>query len=184
MTKDELNNEYFEWMYQLVCNDNDHRRNSYRKLLYFLHDVEFTYIIAMDANRQSDGEDLRYRFGYEYGYDQAMIATYLDDRPCSVLEMMIALSLRCEEQIMSDPDIGNRTSEWFWGMIESLGLYFMTDEHFSLPAAEHVISRFLNRDYKRNGEDGLFTVNNPIRDMRTTEIWYQMCLYLNEYLDD
>ena len=43
-------------------------------------------------------------------------------RPCSVLEMMIALSMRCEEQIMDDPDIGNRTGQWFWDMIDNLGL--------------------------------------------------------------
>lgn len=53
-----------------------------------------------------------------------MIASYLDNRPCSVLEMIIALAIRLEEHIMDDPDIGNRTGQWFWDMIVSLGLGF------------------------------------------------------------
>lgn len=181
MTEQELNDAYFEWMYQLVCDD---KEVSYRELLYFLHCVEFTYVIDMDANRAGDGEALRYRFGYERKLPDAMIASYLDVRPCSVLEMMIALSLRCEEEIMHDWDIGDRTGEWFWDMVRSLGLESMEDRYFNADAAEHVIQRFLNRDYKPNGEWGLFTVRNPRRDMRTVEIWYQMCWYLNEYLKD
>ena len=78
-------------------------------------------MIPMDGNRAEDGIDLRYRFGHEQHYSDAMVASFLDDRPCSVLEMMIALSIRCEEHIMDDPDVGNRTGQWFWSMIASLG---------------------------------------------------------------
>lgn len=184
MTKNELNNAYFKWLYRLVCKDNRYKRLSYRKLLAYLYEVEFTYSIAMDGNRESDGIDLRYRFGYERGYDQHLIASYLDDSPCSVLEMMVALALRCEEHIMCDPEYGDRTGKWFWDMIKSLGLYFMDDAHFDREVAENFVSRFLNREYKRNGEGGLFTVQNGARDMRTAEIWYQMCWYLNDILEN
>lgn len=34
MTRDELNNAYFDWMYQLVCDDEYSRGLSYRKLLF------------------------------------------------------------------------------------------------------------------------------------------------------
>ena len=98
--------------------------------------------------------------------------------------MMVALSLRCEEQIMRDYDIGDRTCVWFWGMIRSLGLEEMEDRYFQEKAADYIIQRFLDRGYKSNGEWGLFTVRNPRRDMRDVEIWYQMCWYLNEYLKD
>src|SRR5690606_2330305 len=141
MTKNELNKEYFEWMYQLVCNERYPKRLSYRKLLTHLHDIEFTYIIEMDGNRAEDGIDLRYRFGYERQYDNAMIATYLDDRPCSVLEMLIALAIRCEEHIMDDPDIGNRTGQWFWNMISNLGLSSLDDTRFDSGYLNRVITR-------------------------------------------
>ncbi len=181
MTGNELNNKYFEWMYQLVYNN---RRLSYRKLFSYLHNVEFIYIIEMDGNRAEDGIDLRYRFGYEQGYDSPMIATLLDNRPCSVLEMLIALAIRCEEHIMNDPDIGNRTGQWFWNMIINLGLGSMDDSMFDKNYVEDVISRFLYRKYKRNGEGGLFTVEHCKSDLRTVEIWYQMCWYLDEVLEN
>lgn len=100
MTFHELNQSYFAWMCQLVSNERYSKRLSYRKLLTHLHEVEFTYTLPMDGNRAEDGIDLRYRFGYENDYSEPMIASGLDDRPCSVLEMMIALSMRCEEQII------------------------------------------------------------------------------------
>lgn len=181
MTKDELNNAYFEWMYQLVCDERDSEM-SYRKLLYLLHDMDFNYTIPMDGNRAEDGTDLRYRFGYENAYDGPIIAAYLDDRPCSVLEMMVALAIRCEEHIMCDPDIGDRTGQWFWNMIDNLGLGDMDDEEFDKNYAERVIQKFLNREYKRNGEGGLFTVKHYRKDLRLVEIWYQMCWYLDENL--
>ena len=105
MTKNELNDAYFNWMYQLVFDGRYSKRLSYRKLLRELHRIEFTYSIPMDGNRAEDGVDLRYRFGYENGYSSSMISVYLDNRMCSVLEMMIALAIRCEEHIMDDPDI-------------------------------------------------------------------------------
>ena len=95
MTFHELNQSYFAWMRQLVSNERYSKRLSYRKLLTHLHEVEFTYTLPMDGNRAEDGIDLRYRFGYENDYSEPMIASGLDDRPCSVLEMMIALSMRC-----------------------------------------------------------------------------------------
>lgn len=183
MTRDELINEYFEWIYKLICNDKYYKHLSYRKLLYFLHDVDFTYSIPMDGNRESDGIALRYRFGDELGYDDSIIAGYLDDRPCSVLEMMVALSIRCESQIMDDPLEGDRTGQWFWNMIVSLGLGSMSDDKFDKRYAKQVIDIFLNHEYKRNGEGGLFIVENRMYDMRTAEIWYQMCWYLDEYLE-
>jgi len=182
MTKNELNQKYFEWMYRLVCDEGYSKRLSYRKLLDRLHDTEFIYIIGMDSNRAEDGIDLRYRFGYEHKYEHSIIATYLNDLSCSVLEMLIALSIRCEEHIMDDPDIGNRTGQWFWNMIVNLGLGSMTDEKFDIRYVDETISKFLNRKYKRNGDGGLFTVNNYKYDLRTVEIWYQMCWYLDSVL--
>lgn len=182
MTRDELNKKYFEWMYQLVCNEKYYRRLSYRKLLSYLHNMDFTYIVEMDSNRAADGVDLRYRFGYERKYEGPMIATYLDDRSCSVLEMLIALAMRCEEHIMDDPDIGNRTGQWFWNMVVNLGLGSMNDDKFNRGHVDNVISKFLNREYKRNGEGGLFTIDNCKNDLRSAEIWYQMCWYLDSIL--
>ena len=43
MTEKELNNEYFEWMCQLVYDERYTRRLSYQKLLNHLHNIDFQY---------------------------------------------------------------------------------------------------------------------------------------------
>lgn len=182
MVKNELNAIYFNWVYQLVCDYSYHKKLSYRKLFTRLASIDFTYSIYRDGNRAKDGINLRYRFGYEQGYQDSEVAEYLDGSPCSVLEMMVALAKRCEEQIMDDPDYGNRTGQWFWNMIISLGLGSMSDSKFDDDYVNDVIFRLLNREYQPNGEGGLFTLTRPRRDLRTVEIWYQMSWYLDEIL--
>ena len=82
LDQSELNDPYFEWMYRLVVDDR-YSNKSYRRLFYKLHDTEFAYTIPMDGNRAEDGIELRYRFGREQGYRDAVIANCLDIRPCS-----------------------------------------------------------------------------------------------------
>lgn len=179
MTRNELKYDYFDWMSGLVHDAMYPKKLSFRRLLDFLNNIDFTYQLAMDSNRFEDGIELRYRFGYENGYDSSIIANYLDDRPCSVLEMLIALSIRLEEHIMDDPDIGDRTGQWFWNMITNLGLGSMDDEKFDDGYVENIIFRFLERQYEADGKGGLFTLKNCRYDLRNVEIWYQACWYLD-----
>lgn len=180
MTSDILNKKYFNWMYKLVCDGVHNEGKPYHKLLTHLHNREFYYILDMDGNRADDGVDLRYRFAYENHYDYAAVATYLDNKECSVLEMMVALAIRCEDDNMGDPNYGNRTGQWFFTMVESLGLKDMYDNNYNEQVVDNIVDIFLDRGYKRNGEGGLFTIKNRRRDMRTAEIWYQMCWYLDD----
>lgn len=175
-----ISKDYFDWMYKLVYGDKKYNSLSYYKLLYALHDTEFTFLISKDANRASDGIDLRYQFGYECGYSDDYIAKNLDISPCSVLEMMIALSINGEQHIMDDPKYGDRTGQWFWNMIVSLGLSNMDDRNFDDLYFRKVMQRFLNREYERNGKGGLFTIHDNSLDMRSAEIWYQFMWYLDE----
>lgn len=174
MTQVKVKKQYFDWMCNLVCNDN------YTSLLHHLNSIDFTYTIAMDGNRAEDGVDLRYRFGYECNIDDSIIATYLDDHPSSVLEMMIALAFRSEEMIYGNVDDHGPLNNMFWTMIENLGLDAMTDHNYNPKYVDEAIFEFLNREYKYNGEGGLFVVQNPTCDMRNVEIWCQMNWYLNE----
>lgn len=145
----------------------------------FLHSVEFRYSIPNDGNRAKDGIDLRYRFSlFSSSYDMDTTMDMLDG-PCSVLEMIIALANRCEEDCMDDPVIEDRTTQWFWNMIVNLGLGSMTDDRFDKRFVKSTIERFLDRDYEPNGKGGLFTIKETDRDLRTVEIWYQLCWYLD-----
>lgn len=179
MKRDEITNEYFMWLCDLIRDDRFSSHVSYRKLLMHLHNTEFVYSIPMDQNRASDGMGLRYRFAVMRGYpDRTVILRYLDG-PCSVFEMMVALANRCEETIMDDPSYGNRTGEWFWGMISNLGLGNMHDGQFDRIVVGEIISRFLNREYEPDGRGGLFTVRRCDRDLRDVEIFYQLCYFLD-----
>ena len=183
MIRNKIEREYIEWMYSLICRDkNSYKRTYFRRLLEYLHEKRFIFSIPMDANRAEDGVDLRYRFSYDRGYNYPMVASHLDYAGCSVLEMMVALSIRCEEW-MDNPAIGNPTSTWFWNMIDSLGLDCMTDSRFDYRIVDDILEGMHNRTFQRNGKGGLFTIRRNDRDMRNVEIWCQMCWYLNEVLE-
>lgn len=176
MHQTKIADKYFEWMFDLVCNNRYAEPISYRRLLSYLHDRTFTYSIPKDSNRAADGVSLRYYFSYDTGC--ACADGYLD-MPCSVLEMMISLAIRCEEDIMDDATKGDRTGQWFWKMIVNLGLGSMTDDRFDLKYVEETIDIFLNREYEADGRGGLFTVRDCPYDMRDLEIWVQMCYFLD-----
>lgn len=173
---DRINNEYFEYLYDLIDAKRFSKRVSYRKLLMHLHDIEFTWTVPFDDNRADDGIQLRRRYALMRN-DMSLIDYILG--PCSVLEMMVALAVRCEETIMDDTCYGNRTGQWFWGMIHNLGLSPMIDSKFDRDFVDDVIARLLNRDYAPDGTGGLFTIRRCERDLRTVEIWRQLSWYLD-----
>lgn len=172
---DQINDEYFEYLCKLVDTIRFARQNSYRKLLMHLHNIEFTWFVPNDDNRADDGIQLRRRFALDR--DDISLQRYLNG-PCSVLEMMVALSVRCEEGTMDNTDYGNRTGQWFWGMINNLGLNSMRDSNFDRNYVDDVIARLLNREYEPDGKGGLFTVKHCSHDLRTVEIWTQLSWYL------
>lgn len=176
MTQMKVVNAYFDWMYDLVSGRRFARGISYRKLLLHLHDVEFIYSIPRDANRADDGIRLRDRFADEEDFPDADL--YLEG-PCSVLELMVALALYCEEHIMDDPVIGNRTGQWFWIMITNLGLGGMDDKKYDPRKVDEVMERFLRREYEPDGAGGLFKVRNCEDDLRDLEIQYQLYRFIN-----
>lgn len=176
-----VKSDYMIWMMRMVSTK-EYRSNQYKKLFEKLYERQFQVINAFDENRVMDGEALRYRFGDETGRMQPEITESIDNRPCSVLELMIALASRCENQFAYDPQYGDRTGVWFWEMVKSLGLINMTDDQYNEEYTDYVIDRFISLDYKPNGEGGLFTIKDPKKDYRHVQIWYQMCEYLNQLL--
>lgn len=153
----------------------------YQYLLQALHTTPFRYFVNFDENRMADGINLRYRYYYEqqHGYNNIDILKNNDQLSCSVLEMMVALALRCDEEIMYDFDIGQRIHVWFFEMLKNLGLSGYTNDIFNPNNYSWIIERFLNRTYAKNGEGGLFVVNT-MGDIRNVEIWYQLCWFLEE----
>lgn len=173
----DIRDEYFEWMYQLIDG------KGYRELLNTLYCTEFIYTIPMDENRLVDGVNLRYKFARDCGYPGVAVRLKFDNDTCSVLEVMIALAIRMEQTILEDETKGDRTYEWFWTMIKSLGLYDMTDDTFDVEIVEDIMDKFLNREYTYDGFGSLFYVPETDCDMRLIEIWSQASIFINVLLD-
>lgn len=184
--EDQIKDEYFTWLYDYVCKGKAHNNTSYKKIMIFLHETEFTFVNPNDINRAKDGTDLRYRFAmanYDDSNEDYDVYSIIDilDGPCSVLEMMVALAIRCEETIMDDTRYGNRTSQWFWNMMSNLGIGNMFDERFNRKIAEEKIYRFLDRNYDPDGKGSLFYIQGCEDDLRDVEIWIQLCWYLDKF---
>lgn len=179
MTRHSIVDEYFEWLCGFICERRDSKIISFDRLLWRLHHIDFRWSHPMDQNREMDGIDLRWRFTLETGYPD--IPDCLDG-PCSILEMMIALALRCEETLMDDPAYGNRTAQWFWTMIVNLGLGSTTDAEYEERYVDDVIETFLNREYEPNGKGGLFWIRDCDCDLRNYEIWFQLNCYINSII--
>ena len=168
---------YFEFLCSII-DDEDFDPSLYQKLLSRLHQEIFTWSIPDDENRASDGLSLRIEYGSLNG--KSALDSKLDGSryPCTVLEMMIALSQRCETEIMQDMDVGRRVGRWFKVMLRSLGVNYERDDVYNEKFVDFIISEFLKREYNANGDGGLFFVSNTDVDMRKVEIWYQMHTYL------
>lgn len=174
-----LEENYYNWLCTMAIPD-DSTRSKYSNLLFTLYNIEFIPKMDRDENRMHDGIDFKKQYAYMNGLPYKTVEYGIRKNSCSMLEMMVALSYRMEEEIMDDPDKGNRTSLWFKTMLESMELIDQTDDKFNWQYVVQILYQFNDRKYQYNGHFGLFTLNNPPIDMRQVEIWYQMFYYLEE----
>ena len=173
----EIEDRYLEWLKQEAMGQD----RSYDSLLNFLYDKPYIYTLRMDENRAEDGVELRYIFGSQNGIDYEDISSGLDSgRDCSMLEMMVGLARRCENQIMVDMEEGAQPERWFYIMLTNLGLKSLTDDQFDSEKADYITDRFLAHQYSYNGDGSLFSVCHPRHDMRKTDLWYQAMWYFTE----
>lgn len=170
-------NAYFLWLCDQVL-PGGYDQSEYKRLMRTLATTEYIFSTEFDESRSRDGVDLRARFAYETGDNVCYICG-----PCSVLEMMVSLAMRIEEDVMTD-FVSNRTYLWFQEMLESLGLAGQFDAYFDPEFVDETLSGFIYKTYSKNGHGGLFTTNNPDVDMRELDIWYQACVVMNEKLDE
>lgn len=168
---------YFDWLCDIVEINQENR--SYIYLAHALHDKYFYWSVPNDDNRISDAMLLR----DEYFNGR------IPNNPCSVFELLIGIAVRIEE-MMCEPEKGDRTAEWFWMMMSNLNIDFYNDETYLILMGEQnidaIVTKLLDRTYTRNGRGGLFPLTKAKKDQRKVEIWYQMCTYLvdNYTFDD
>lgn len=183
---DTMKNEYFNYLIGVVGIDKTTQlpdTQTYFSLLKQLHKKDFYYTLDRDYNRANDGEKLRYGDFKEEGQYTDDDISFLSG-PASVLEMMVALSVKASDIMWSD-DSDAGAGKWFWVFIENLGLDQYTDQEYidkpdSLYDVDDILEKFMSRKYKRNGSDGsMFPMRMSKKDMRNMELWYQMNEWLN-----
>jgi len=184
----ELTTEYFQWLGHKIKVEN--ANYSYWILAKVLFMKEFFWIVPNDDNRAADGIRLRERFAMNIGGAESHDIL---EGPCRVLEMLVALAERFEDQLagLTGPD---HTARRFWEMMRNCGLKLYSDQWFfknlgdddDFPTGqagmlvEQKINRVLERTYKPNGEGGLFPLKNTCKNQKRVEIWYQMNSYIHE----
>lgn len=180
-----LNELYFKWICSIVFPD-ENLKNNYYNVLRLLNNITFEYVLPLDENRQKDGIDLRYHFSYACKIPYDIIMENFNNSHCSVLEMMVALAKRYEDDVMSDSNYGNRTLEWFWIMFKNLNLDQYTNNSWSYMsdyAVKNIVFNFMFRKYNSDGTNGgLFPCPNSEYDLRYLQIWDQMGLYMNNFI--
>jgi len=169
-----LDELYFRWLYSQVASvKQKNPSRTYWALLKQLFTKEFVWIIPNDDNRLEDGRDLREEFIEErqlHNVDPAWT-----ELGCSMLEMLIALSRRLSFEDDQPAD------EWFWKLIENLGLRGFTDKHtYTAEIVDEILDDVIWRTYGEDGQGGLFPLKHPNQDQRDIEIWYQLSAYLLE----
>ena len=170
--------EYMRWLIESI--DPRHIIGDYYQPvleeLYFV-DFEWSSEYSDDENRAKDGIELRRKYADECGIEESELG--IDWKPCSCLEMMIAIANRIEYEIVAVPGMED-VPRWFWMFMHNLGLDPSDAGIEDLNYVDSCIGRWLHRGYKKNGLGGIFAVRDSYFDMRKMSIWKQMNAVLNE----
>lgn len=173
MYNNNATNEYFSW---LLCFVENKKINvsEYTDLLWFLFNKEFVWVIPNDSNRAYDAMELRFEF------EKGTECPEIDEKPVSVLEVLIRLASDWEHEIMYDFKKGDRSSTWFWVMIDNLGLLIYSNGRFDRDKVEEIVDVWTTRNFEKSGDGSIFPVKNWGSDQRKLEIWLQLQNFVME----
>lgn len=171
----ELWDDYLEY---LIWRGNLERFTKFSRLFEILHNIEFRYVMERDENREADGMNLRDDYTIPDDYSIEQVGTFMDRR-VSVLEVLIALAIRVDDDYIGDPN-EEHPEVFFMEMLENLGLSAFKWKQYNENNVRKIVNVWLDREFARNGVGSPFPLYNSRRDQRTLEIWDQMKAYINE----
>lgn len=176
--------DYKAMLFDLAAGEDDFTLHRYSSLFHHLFARIFYFNVGNDVNRAKDGLNMRNHFAWRNHISEDFWKGIMPEE-CTVLEMMLALARRWNDEFLWDPDYGDRTHKWFFEMLKNLGLDFYHNGNFDGSAVDRILDIFMSRSYNRDGfRGGMFPVEeHPQIDMRKAELWYQMNYYLEENYD-
>jgi hypothetical protein len=172
MARSNAENEYITW---LVNKMNIVDGRNYGMLLRELYRQDFYAIIKYDEDRGADGIALRRIWADEVGYEGVLAFG-----PPRVLETLVGISLRIEDQIFGGP----WADEWdykriFWDLINNLGL-LEYDGVLSSSDYDNIVTileEFLSKTSHCDTFANIFKFSVTPKDLRKMNIWAK-CTYI------
>lgn len=164
-----MNDLYFKWLCNKVCDEDDF--NAYKDLLMCLYTIPFKVspLAPMDENRINDCYTLRDEF---FMWNPEMNKN-TDLGEISVLEVIIEL---CRRMLYILDGYLLTENVLFYELMDNLNV--LNDRNIDLIRLK--VEMFIARQYDSNGNGGLFPLQNPTKNQRYVELWYQMQAYLDE----
>lgn len=155
---------YLGWLYDQVVPAGD--ASTYSQTLNILFTNEYVPRHPMDENRAIDGIGLRSEWLDAYDHTVYIPPNWVDE-PCSILEMIVALSRRCEFQTTS---ISAQT--WAMTLLNNMGVWFSDIELDDdiRRRVYHSIELF------ESGQTTIFPTDTQDYDQ---QLWYQMMEYID-----
>lgn len=174
---DELWDDYLQY---LIWRCGLQKENKMVLIFEVLHKIPFFYVLERDINRRSDGFFLRngYKIPNEF-MDNIDILEEFDTRRPAVMEVLVALAIRVDNEIIGDP-ADPHPEEFFMKMIKNLGLDKLRRGCHKERETIKIVQRWLNREFESDGIGSPFPVRYDHRDQRRLEIWDQMNSYICE----
>lgn len=180
---DEIKTAYMNWLLSLIGG------RSYFHLCKELHKTIFRWHVSNDDNRIDDARGLKERFVWTiYQAPANRVIMQWIEGPCSVFEVLVALSERMADQLDELTGSGGHPEKCFVEFLVNLRLGGFTDGQSpnGFSAIQElrigdICQRLVERTYDADGRGGLFPLKKwPRKDRRDVELWYQMMDYLAE----
>jgi len=191
-----VKDSYFNYLMSLISSDEVNAAQEYYNLCLLFFETPFTVLNPMDENRVQKAEEMRdiwldnikvkdERLKLEYANDLAV-------SPTSFLEVLVAMCVNAEDQILSAP---NTASTLFWDLVDNLVEYgtfgtayhkasdILTDEKwcaFTESTMKASIKKVLTRTYHEDGKGGLFPMKKPHKNQRKLDMWACCTSYISE----
>lgn len=164
--------DYYQWLLSRISADpiSTDPYSNYQTLLEELYSIPYTWTHELDRNREIAGLQLREEFAYNSGFDQSG----MEQTPCSVLEMLIALAEYMAEIY------GYTLSKWFWEMISNMKLDHFTDGNCNVNQVDGMVNRWLQGNYTRSGDGTPFPLRRFDVDTRRIQLFDMLSAYVNE----
>lgn len=150
-----------------IGNLRGNKYKNYTKLFTYLLMTPFIFKNNRDKNRARDGLDLREDFLKERGIQTERLDENVTE--CSMLEMLIALSIRVDKEYIGDPSDPN-PDLFFWDLIVNSALDYLDNNGFDPDLFNYKMDQIYSD-----------RINMFLMRGSTQEIWSQMLAYVSTH---